>query len=138
KVFGAFIQDQMMFGDRLSVTPGLRYDWQNVFVDNNNFAPRVSVAYALNKQTAIRGGAGVFYDRAGDSAIHEVLRSREDKLQRYIIVDPSFPDPFAGGGAASEPRSIVVLAPDLQTPYTLQYGAGVERQLGKGASIAVN
>jgi hypothetical protein len=138
KVFGAFIQDQMMFGDRLSVTPGLRYDWQNVFVDNNNFAPRLSVAYALNKKTAIRGGAGLFYDRAGDSAIHEVLRSREDKLQRYIIVDPSFPDPLAGGSPASEPRSIVVLAPDLQTPYTLQYGAGIERQFGKGASIAVN
>jgi hypothetical protein len=138
RVFGAFIQDQMMFGERLSITPGLRYDWQNVFVDNNNFAPRLSVAYALNKKTAIRGGAGIFYDRAGDSAIHDVLRSREDKLQRYIIVDPSFPDPFAGGSAESEPRSIVVLAPDLQTPYTLQYGAGIERQLGKSASIAVN
>ena len=138
KVFGAFIQDQMTFGDRLSVTPGLRYDWQNVFVDNNNFAPRLSVAYALNNKTAIRGGAGVFYDRAGDSAIHDILLSREDKLQRYIIVDPSFPDPFAGGSAASQPRSIVVLAPDVQTPYTLQYSAGVERQIGKGASLSVN
>jgi hypothetical protein len=138
KVFGAFVQDQIMFGDRLSVTPGVRYDWQNVFVDNNNVAPRLSVAYAVNKKTAIRGGAGIFYDRAGDSAIHDILLSREDKLQRYIIVDPSFPDPFAGGSAASEPRSIVVLAPDAQTPYTLQYGAGVERQIGKGASIAVN
>jgi len=138
KVFGAFVQDQMTFGERLSVTAGLRYDWQNVFVDNNNVAPRVSVAFAMNKKTAIRGGAGVFYDRAGDSAIHEVLRSRENKLQRYIILDPSYPDPFDDGSATSEPRSIVVLAPDLQTAYTLQFGGGVERQIGRGASIAMN
>ncbi len=138
KVFGAFVQDQITFGDRLSVTPGIRYDWQNVFVDNNNFAPRLSAAFAIDKKTALRGGAGVFYDRAGDSAIHDVLRSRENRLQRYIIVDPSYPDAFAGGSAASEPRSIVVLASDLQTPYTVQFGGGIERQIGKGASIAVN
>jgi Carboxypeptidase regulatory-like domain/TonB dependent receptor-like, beta-barrel len=129
KVFGAFVQDQISVGDRLSVTPGLRYDWQNVFVDNNNFAPRVSAAFAIDRKTAIRGGAGVFYDRAGDGAIHEVLRSREDRLQRFIVLDPPYPDPFAGGSAASTPRSIVVLAPGIRTPYVVQFGGGVERQL---------
>jgi outer membrane receptor protein involved in Fe transport len=127
KVFGAYVQDQITFGERLSVTPGLRYDWQNVFADNNNFAPRVSAAYALNKKTAIRGGAGIFYDRAGDSAVHDVLRSRENKLQRYIILDPSYPDPFAGTSAASEPRS-----GRLQYPEPRQL-----RQLRGHAHVAV-
>ena len=31
-------------------------------------------------KTVIRGGAGWFYDRAGDGAIREVLRSREERL----------------------------------------------------------
>ena len=68
KVFGAFVQDQINVSDRLSITPGVRYDWQNIFTDNNNVAPRVSAAYAIDKKTAIRGGGGVFYDRAGDGA----------------------------------------------------------------------
>ena len=42
KVFGAFVQDQINVSDRLSITPGLRYDWQNIFTDNNNVAPRAS------------------------------------------------------------------------------------------------
>ena len=138
KVFGAFVQDQISVGRRFSVTPGLRYDWQNVFVDNNNFAPRVSAVFAFNAKTAVRGGAGVFYDRAGDGAIHEVLRSREDRLQRYIILEPAYPDPFANDSAATTPRSIVVLAPGLRTPSTVQFGAGIERQLRKGTSVAVN
>jgi outer membrane receptor protein involved in Fe transport len=137
KVFGAFVQDQITVGSRFSVTPGLRYDWQNIFVDNNNFAPRVSAALVLDKKTVLRGGAGVFYDRAGDSAIHEVLRSRENRLQRFIITDPSYPDAFAGGSASNTPPSIVVLEPDIRTPYTVQFGGGIERQLRKGSSIAI-
>jgi len=138
KVFGAFIQDQIAIGSRFSMTAGVRYDWQNIFVDNNNFAPRISAVLALDKKTAIRGGAGVFYDRAGDGAIHEVLRSREDRLQRFILVDPPYPDAFAGGNATSTPPSIVVLQPGIRTPYTVQFGGGLERQLWKGSSIAVN
>jgi len=138
KVFGAFIQDQITIGRRLSVTPGLRYDWQNIFADNNNFAPRISAALALGGKTAVRAGAGVFYDRAGDGAIHDVLRSRENRLQRFILVDPSYPDAFANGSATSTPRSIVVLQPGIRTPYTAQFGGGIERQLRKGSSVAVN
>jgi len=126
-----------MVSNRVSVTPGLRYDWQNIFTDNNNFAPRLSAAWALNTKTAIRGGAGVFYDRAGDGSIHEVLRSRANVQQRYIMLDPPYPDPFAGGAAAATPPSIVTLAPGIHTPYTVQFGAGIERQLRKGTTLAL-
>ena len=138
KVFGAFVQDQIAVSDRLSITPGLRYDWQNIFTDTNNVAPRVSVAYAFDKKTALRGGVGVFYDRAGDGPIREVLRSREERLQRIILLTPSYPDPVAAGTAGSTVRSIVTLAPDIQIPYTTQFGIGVERVVAKGSTVAVN
>lgn len=139
KVFGAFVQDQVRLSDRLSITPGVRYDWQNIFTDTNNVAPRLSIAYALDKQTAVRGGAGVFYDRAGDGPIREVLRSREERLVRVILLAPAYPDPFTGDGtAATAPRSVVTLAPDIQIPLTLQYGVGVERLVRKGTTIAIN
>lgn len=138
QVYGAFVQDQINLNSRLSVTAGLRYDWQNLFRDNNNFAPRLSAAYAVNTRTAIRGGAGIFYDRAGDGPIREVLRSRENRLQRVILLQPSYPEPFGAGIDASGVRSIVTLAPDIQIPTTIQFGAGVERVLVKGTTLAVN
>jgi hypothetical protein len=138
KVFGAFVQDQISVNDRLSITPGLRYDWQNIFTDANNLAPRVGVAYAFDKKTAVRGGAGVFYDRAGDGPIREVLRSREERLLRVILLSPSYPDPFGSGTAGATVRSIVTLAPDIQIPCTIQFGFGLERVVTKGTTVAMN
>ncbi len=138
KVFGAFVQDQINFNDRLSITPGIRYDWQNIFTDNNNFAPRVSAAYAFGTRTAIRGGAGVFYDRAGDGPIREVLRSRDERLVRVILLSPAYPDPFGSGITGATARSIVTLSPGIQIPYTIQYGVGLERIVAKGTTLAIN
>jgi outer membrane receptor protein involved in Fe transport len=138
KVFGAFVQDQISVNDRLSITPGIRYDWQNIFTDNNNVAPRLSAAFALDAKTAIRGGVGVFYDRAGGGPIREILSSRDDRLVRIILVNPSYPDPSDSGFSASTARSIVTLAPDIQVPSVTQFGAGIERIVTKGTTIAVN
>ena len=80
----------------------------------------------------------MFYDRAGDGAIREVLRSREERLLRVILLDPAYPDPFAIGDGRRAVRSIVTLAPDIQIPYTVQYGAGLERIVTKGTTVAVN
>jgi outer membrane receptor protein involved in Fe transport len=138
QVYGAFVQDQINVSDRFSITPGVRYDWQNIFTDNNNVAPRLSAAYAFDKTTAIRGGFGVFYDRAGDGPIREVLRSREERLVRVILLDPSYPDPFVTGTADSPVRSVVTLAPGVSIPYTFQFGVGLERVVRKGTTVAVN
>jgi hypothetical protein len=135
KVFGAFVQDQIDVSERFSITPGLRYDWQNIFSDNNNLAPRLSVAYAADKKTVLRGGAGVFYDRAGDGSIREVLRSREERLVRTIVLDPAYPEP--AGAVATAPRSIVTLSPEIRIPYTFQYGFGVDRVVAKGSTLAL-
>jgi hypothetical protein len=137
KVFGAFLQDHINVSDRLSITAGVRYDWQNIFKDNNNFAPRLSAAFALNDKTVIRGGGGVFYDRAGDGAIREVLRSRDDKLVRMIVLNPTYPGPFGSGAANAAVPSVVVLSPDMRIPYTFQYSVGLERVVRKGTTVAV-
>ena len=67
KEFGLFVQDNILVRPNFSIGVGLRYDWQNISGDNNNFAPRFSFAFAPDKkrQTVLRGGAGFFYDRTG-------------------------------------------------------------------------
>ena len=48
-------------GDLLGTTVFAGSDHRNVPVDRNNWAPRLGFAYAVNPNTVIRGGAGVYY-----------------------------------------------------------------------------
>ena len=77
KQVGTYIKDDWQVRSGLSLNVGLRYDWQNYFHDNNNFAPRISVAYAPGNQKAnvVRAGIGVFNDRSGPVVIADLLHS---------------------------------------------------------------
>jgi carboxypeptidase family protein/TonB-dependent receptor-like protein len=135
KVLGGFVQDEFRLLPNLQISMGLRYDWQNYFHDDNNFSPRVSFAYAPGKakKTVIRAGSGFFYDRSGSGVIFDLLRYDGIHLHQFLITDPLFPDPFAVG-----PTNVVRLEPGVRIPYTLQYSASVERQLGKATTLTVN
>ena len=140
KVLGGFVQDQITLRKNLSAAVGLRYDWQNYFVDDNNVSPRASFAWAPGtiRDTVIRGGAGVFYDRAAEAPISDLLHGSQGRLFRYQILDPGYPNASAAGSAqATPPPSIVRLANDFSMPYTLQYSVGVERPLRKGTTVAL-
>jgi outer membrane receptor protein involved in Fe transport len=140
KVIGLFVQDEYHPRKNLTFTAGLRYDWQNYFRDNNNFAPRFSFAYSPDKQqkTVIRGGAGVFYDRTGVRPIQDVLLFNGSRLRLYVLPNPGFPDPLGSGIAlTAQPVSVTRLDPNIDTPYTIQYSATVERQLWKATTLAV-
>src|SRR5207253_2188447 len=100
-----------------SLSVGLRHDWQNYFHDNNNVAPRASLAYApgSRKGDVIRAGLGVFNDRSGPVVIADLLHSLPGGLERFVITNPSYPDPFASAAAAAgQPPSIARLAPNVQ------------------------
>jgi outer membrane receptor protein involved in Fe transport len=140
KVVGAFAQDDITVRRNLSVALGLRYDWLSFFGDANNVVPRASFAWAPGKKadTVVRGGIGIFNDRAGTGPISDVLHSQQGRLFRYVLLNPGYPDPTGGTPLASEPTSLVELSPDLNIPYTLQFSLGIERQIAKGTTVAVN
>jgi TonB dependent receptor/Carboxypeptidase regulatory-like domain len=138
--YGAFVQDQINVTPNLHASLGLRYDWQAFFHDSNNFSPRASVAWAPHAagKLVVRAGGGLFYDRSGVSPIASLLLHNGHTLRSYTILNPSYPDPFAGGTSLADiPTNITEVAPDIQIPYTFQYGASVERQLSKSTSAVV-
>lgn len=139
KELAGFVQDQIRLQPKLSITVGLRYDWQNYFHSNHGFAPRASFAYALgdNHKIVLRGGAGIFNDRTGIVPIEDLVRYSGPSLLNYLIVNPSYPNPFTSTLSNSLPPSIVRLSPDIRLPYLVQYGVGIERKILRQATLVV-
>ncbi len=139
KLFGGFFQDEYQVRRNLQVTAGLRYDSHNYFHDYNNFGPRLSFAYAPrgSRKTVIRGGAGVFYDRTGPLPIFDLLRYDGERLQRFLITNPGYPNPFVNGTAV-QPTSVVRLDPTVRIPYVFQHSVSVEQQLHRGTTLTIS
>jgi len=139
KQVGAYVKDDFQWSPSVTLSYGVRYDWQNYFGDTNNLAPRSSIAYApgAKKTNVIRAGVGVFNDRSGPVAIADLLHYQPGGLVKSVITDPGFPDPYANGPAVAQPPSLVVLAPDVQIPQTVQYSVGVDHQLSKSTTLSV-
>lgn len=140
KVLAAFVQDEIALRRNLSLALGLRYDWLNFFGDNNNVAPRASIAWAPGSKPGwvVRSGIGVFYDRAGTGPMSDVLRSQQERLFRYVLQNPGYPVALAPGSSlVTSPTSLVQLSPGLVIPHTVQFGGGIEHQLAKSTTLAV-
>lgn len=133
--FGSFIQDQITVNPKLQLALGLRYDWQTFIPDDNNFAPRVSVAYAPDRgKTILRAGTGIFYDRTGGDFPATVKLHDGVVLHSIQIQNPTGPLP-PNRDFASIPTNLVRFSPNVRAPYAIQYSFGVERQIPKSLTL---
>ena len=134
----AFVQDTIGRG-MVSLSMGLRYDWESWVHDRDNLSPRLAVAVAPGDQrTVFRAGAGIFYDTLPDLAVVRSLVYDGLGAEQILILRPGFPDPFAAGRASSIPPSLVRLSPTLESPYTAQANFAVERELWRRTYLTVD
>jgi len=145
---GAFVQDQFKINSRFSITPGLRYDWQNFLATRRlGFAPRVSFAWVLDAEskTIVRGGGGIYYDRFGSGPLLDLARY-ENARRRSVVLSLN-PAQLPASGCVpisscltitAQPPNLAELAPHAKVPYQIQYGLSIERQLGERATGIVS
>ncbi len=129
---GAFLQADVRVKPNLSIGLGVRYDWQRRTGDANNFAPRVSVAWAPMKApgTVLRAGFGIFHDRSGAGPTAASLRF--DGVRVFEALETP------GNNSTRVGSNVVRLGGDLRTPYVMHFGFGIERQITKGLAAALS
>ncbi len=163
---GMFVHDEWQVLPQLLLSYGLRYEYETILRDANNFGPRLSVAYSPLKsgKLVLRAGGGIFFNRP-------LLRTIDDFTlgQQQLFFDTNqLRDPSTGKlmTAAQRrafisanlhfPRTLSVdsqlvrefgikntdfsrrLDPSLRIPESYQINAGVERDLGRGYSVEAN
>jgi hypothetical protein len=136
-----FADDTWRMRRNITVNYGLRFETQTQIHDHADFAPRVGFAWGLGKgpspKTVVRAGSGVFYDRFDQQYIVNANRLNGITQQQIVVNSPDcYPDPSACPATVTAP-TVYRIAPNLRAPYTIQSAASIERQLTKGATLAV-
>jgi hypothetical protein len=148
---GLYAEDEWRARPNLSLTYGLRFESQNDIHDHADFAPRLGLAWGIGStgkgapKTVLRAGFGMFYDRFGQNLLQDAYRysGGPSSQQSITLGNPAFFTPTvtfaqvqqAGGSAVA--ATIYQISPDIRAPYIIQSAASVERQIAKGATLAV-
>jgi len=155
--FGVFFQDEWRLHPRLNLSYGIRYERETILNDNNNWGPRVALAYAPFKdgKGVIRFGAGLFYNRVLLRTIddftlgeNQIFFDTNDipagAARDAVLAQIRFPQaitqdaPFVAQYGETNTTFSRRLDPTLRIPESYQTNVGFERELGKGFVFEVN
>ena len=147
---GGFINDDWRIKPNLTLSLGLRYEWQTNISDGRDWAPRLGFAWAPGQsknnprpKTVIRGGFGIFYDRFAESSVLTAARFNGVVEQSYTVPNPAFyPNipPLSQimqlGNATA--HTVEEIDSHLRAPYILQEAVTVERQLPFNTTLSTS
>jgi len=137
-----FIMDDFRMRPNLTLSYGLRHEFQSHLVDKLNFAPRFGLAWTpfKSRKTAIRAGAGIFYDRLSNGNYENTIRFNGETQQSFTLRNVVF-NPNLDSDPNNLPTGIQqallsglttrTLDPNLKAPYSLNVSVSVEQQLPK-------
>ncbi|HKX26741.1 MAG TPA: TonB-dependent receptor, partial [Blastocatellia bacterium] len=169
--WGLFTQDQWRVTPKLTLNYGVRYDLETglgFFVngDRNNIAPRVALAYAPSKQTVIRTGYGIFYDRYNLTFFFVSAPARVPRMAGLptsrnmdtgtwmvnIVTVQAGPPAVAPEAASQAARTLLttgafpanqqlyrgggVVDRNSRTPYSQQANLQIDQQVGNGLVLS--
>jgi hypothetical protein len=101
--FDVFVEDSWKLRPNLTVNLGVRYDIQlipqppkpntttplttlytsTINIDKKELAPRIGIAWSMNKNTVVRGGYGIFYAKTSNSTFYATRVENGSFQQTY-------------------------------------------------------
>jgi hypothetical protein len=150
---GIFAQDDWRIRANLTLALGWRWDNESILADRNNFGPRFSLAWDpfASGKTVIRGGYGIFYNRALLRTIDDftitskTLRiDTNHEIAKELLVHLSFPkaltpnDPRVAQLGVRENGFLRRLSRGFRIPESYQGSFGFEREISRGLKLEIN
>ena len=154
---GVFVQDEWQVLPQLLLNFGLRYEYETILRDLNNFGPRFSLAYSPleSNNLVLRFGGGIFFNRPLLRTIDDFTLGKQqrffdtnalsaDQRRAFIAQHLRFPQRLHADSALVREFGVLNtnfsrrLDPALRIPESYQINAGVERELGRGFSVEAN
>ncbi|MEW6213038.1 MAG: TonB-dependent receptor [Acidobacteriota bacterium] len=159
-VLGVFAQDDWRIKPYLTFSFGVRWDSESILDDRDNFSPRLAIAWdpfgASRKQegfaqagrTVVRAGFGIFYNRAllrtiDDFSLGTTTVILDSRITPDLLDSIRFPHPVTdrsliGRFGLSEKEFLRRVDANLEIPYTIQTGLGVEREITKRLAVSAD
>jgi hypothetical protein len=109
-----------------------------------NFAPRLGIAWqahtASNWVTVLRSGGGVFFDTSNQIGVPPFVASGFTTTASYSSVPLPFTQAQQNISVSLAPpyNNIWFYPSHLQLPYTLEWNASIEQQLGRGNAANIS
>jgi hypothetical protein len=128
---GWFAQDDWRLSPQLTLSFGLRHEFQTNLGDKRNLAPRFGLAWQVDKKSTVRAGAGLFYDYVESGITLDTLRLNGQLQRQFVIQRPGFfPEiPDILDGATERQPTIRVKEANLRLPYAMISTISYERAL---------
>jgi Carboxypeptidase regulatory-like domain len=146
-----FYQDDWKISPRFTFSYGVRWETQNWIGDKDDWAPRLTVAYALGKasahgqpKTVLRAGYGWFYQRFTVAngfgsqtpyviqTIHENGYNEQQYIQDSgITFNPNTVTPISSSSPGTEAPTFYTISPNMHAANDMEAAVGVDRQLTK-------
>jgi Carboxypeptidase regulatory-like domain len=134
---GAYIQDDWKLAPNLTLSSGLRLEYQDNIRHRYDIGPRLGFAWTPSKskdaKLVLRAGSGVFFDRFSENLVLQSIRFNGINQQQYVVSNPAILDRFPQTPSVETLRSFVLpaaitqIAPDMRAPYLLQGTFTAER-----------
>jgi hypothetical protein len=150
-----FYQDDWNVNRRLEFSYGVRWESQNDVNDHSDWAPRISLAYALDggakkkAKTVLRAGYGWFYTPFHISEYLNTVRFNYSTTvapneQQFTITNPGFYNPnqttpidSGSSGANASAPTYYTVDPHFHVANDMEAAIGIDRQLAKNITSNV-
>lgn len=135
---GMYVQDDFRVSRSLMVSSGLRAERQSA-VGGVSLGPRGGISWSpvQSGKTAVRGGAGVFFDWFDADAYLQYVQLDGAHQRVETIVAPEYPYLTSEGASAGLGNGRTQLSPLLQQPTVRDMNVAVEQMISSAMRVSV-